>query len=261
MGRKGRAYGLIEPPARIAGGRGSRRNESGRRSALERLLETRGEAGQARRHRHTAGADRLLVHLARERQHARRGQRPEQHRTDDAAGVAADRVHVETHQPPRFALERRQHRGGVGNAIAERGFFGDSIDAVSGGDHGGAIRAHEPTDHCAARFHELGGDDEVHIAGHGHERKDGRGTVIRGRTGLDVVDRGAGALGHSRHRRALHQPAAAFCERDDPVREHAPALTAERAYGDANRPTDRGLRAIRTHAEPAECLPCAAGNR
>ena len=74
------------------------------------------------------------------------------------------------------------------------------------------------------------------------------GTGIRASTGsrpaacaasfgkqLDVVDRGAGALRDAGHRGGLREVAAVLREIDDPVRQHAAALAAERDDGDGDR--------------------------
>src|SRR6202034_333633 len=104
------AYFRIEPAAGLARGRGARRDCARYGRVLQRLLESLCETPEARRDRHAAAPDRLLVELAREGQNPRPGQRTKQHRADDAAGLGRDRVHVEAHQAPRLALERREHR-------------------------------------------------------------------------------------------------------------------------------------------------------
>ena len=237
MGRKGRAHLGIEPPAGIALRLGPRRDDSGDRSALQRQFESGGESGEIRVHGDRAGANRLLVRIARKRQRARGGERAEQHGTDEAAGFARGGLHVEAHEAARCAAQRREHRVRLGDSIAERRFFGNAVDAVGRGHQRGSIRGDESAHHRAPRLHELGADHHVDVAGHGHEREDRLLCRVGGpRTHLEVVHRRPGALRHSGHRGGLHQPTGALRDRDDPVGEHAAALPAEGGDGDGQRP-------------------------
>ena len=100
------------------------------------------------------------------------------------------------------------------------------------GHDGRAIRAHEAAHRGPPRFHELGGHDNIDIAGDGHEREHGSRALRRPRAHLEVVDRRTGALRHARDRSRLHQPAMTLRDLDDPVGEHPTALAAESRDGD-----------------------------
>ena len=80
-----------------------------------------------------------------------------------------------------------------------------------GGDQRGAVRRHEAAQDRAAGLHEFGGDHDVDVAGRRHQRQDRLAAVAR-RHHLDVVDRGAGALGDAGHRGRLRDPALALGE-------------------------------------------------
>ena len=253
--RKFRAYFLIEPPPLFRGRRRSRCDAGGRGRARERALESRRESLEARLHGDAARGDRLLVKLPRKRQYAASRQRAEQHRADDAARLGADRIHVAGHDPARLALERREHRLRVGDAVAQGGFFGDAVHPMRRGDDGGAIRTHQAAHRRSARLHELRGHDHIDIAGDGHERKYGRRAYFRPRAHLEVVHRRAGALRHARHGGRLHQPAVTLRDLDDPVGQHSAALAAESRDGDGDS------RALRTHDGPGGVPPVVAERR
>jgi hypothetical protein len=119
----------------------------------------------------------------------------------------------------------RDHFLGIGDAVAGHGLFGDGQRPVGGGDQRGAVGGDETAHDGAAGFHHFGGDQNVDVAGGRHQREH-RSPVSR-RRHLDVVDRGAGALGHARHRRRLHRVAVAMGGVLDPVGQHAAALAAD----------------------------------
>src|SRR5205823_4703891 len=89
-----------------------RRRLPRRRALSQRNLVARGEAAQARLGAAAAVADRLLAHLARERQHAAAGHRAEEHGVDHRAALLRELAHVEEHR----ALG--ELRRGGGDAIA-----------------------------------------------------------------------------------------------------------------------------------------------
>ncbi|KAG1081512.1 hypothetical protein G6F40_015463 [Rhizopus arrhizus] len=73
------------------------------------------------------------------------------------------------------------------------------------------------------------GHHQVHVARGGHQRQ-GRRPAGALHVGFgqqfQVVDRGAGTLGHARHGRCLRPPAGVLGHVDDPVGQYAAALAA-----------------------------------
>ncbi len=183
-------------------------------------------------------ADRGLEGLAAEGQRGRCAQRAEQHRADDAAAALGRRGHVEADEALRRIGAGGFQRGAVGHAVAQRRLLGDGIDAVGGGDQRRALLRHQAALHRAAGFHQLGGDQHVHVARRGDQRQHRRGAGGLGRGAreqLQVVDGGAGALRHAGHRGGLRDVAVGLAQGDDPVGEHAAALAAHGQDGDLDR--------------------------
>ncbi len=116
---------------------------------------------------------------------------------------------------------------------------------MGGGDQQRAIRRDEAALDRARGLHQLGGEHDVDVARHGHERKHRLTSGgLRGRFGkqFDIIDRGAGALRDARYRGRLREIAAVLGEIDDPVGQHATTLAAERDNGNGDRPHVRDLR-------------------
>ena len=136
------------------------------------------------------------------------------------------------------ATRRLKDGGGIADAVAGRLLLDHGVGAVRRGDQGGAVGRDQTALDGAARFHQLGADHDVDLAGHRHQRKHrtqpGR-RILRRRQGLDIVDRRAGALRDARHRGRLRGPALALAQRDDPVGQHAAALAAHRQDRDRQR--------------------------
>ena len=87
----------------------------------------------------------------------------------------------------------------------------------------------------AARFHQLRGDDTIHVPGHRHQRHHrlAPGALRdRAREEFQIVDRRAGALGDAGHRCGLREIALRFGDLNEPGGEHAAALATQR--GDAS---------------------------
>ena len=94
------------------------------------------------------------------------------------------------------------------------------------GDERGALRADKPTHHGAPGLHELGREHDIDIARRRHQGENWRPAAIGHH--LDIIDGGAGALRHARHRGRLRVPAIFLGEMHDPVRHHAATLPADR---------------------------------
>lgn len=106
---------------------------------------------------------------------------------------------------------------------------------VVGCDQRGAIRRHEAAQDRPAGLHELRRHHHVDVAGRRHQRQDRLAAVER-RHRLDIVDRGAGALGDAGHRGRLRDPAMVLGQLNDPVGQHAATLATHRDDRDGDRP-------------------------
>ena len=221
------------------------------------------EGTQARLDADARFANRRLVGGARERQGAGGRQGAEQGRRDHALRLLGDGRHVEGEE----LLARRARRfvdlGGIAGAVAGRDLLADRIGAVRRGDERRAIGRDQPALHGAARLHQLGADHDVDLAGHRHQRQHGTAARAVGFNGLDVVDRGARALGDAGHRRRLRQPALPLDQRHDPVDQHAAALAAHRHHRDGGRPSRvegwRGDDGVHRVLRPAAAADGCAG--
>ena len=124
-------------------------------------------------------------------------------------------------------------------AVGERDLLGHGEDAMGRGDEQRPVRRDEAALHRARGLHQLGGEHDIDVARHRHQREHrlaaGR---LRRRFGeqFDVVDRRAGALGDAGNGGRLREIAAVLGKIDDPVRQHAAALAAQRNHGDGDRP-------------------------
>jgi hypothetical protein len=165
------------------------------------------------------------------------GERAEEHRADDAAGALGRGGEIAAEEAlRRIAAGLEQHRR-IGAPIAHGDLFRHREDAMGRGDERGAIGRDEAPLHGAPSLHQLRPEDDVDVAGHRHQGHHRFGRPFRQRAlreELDVIDRGAGALRHARHRGELREIAAMLGEIDDPVGEHAAALPAHREDGDAD---------------------------
>ena len=156
------------------------------------------------------------------------------------------------------------------------------MGAVGGRDQRGPVRGHEAPHHGAPGLHQLGGDQDVHVAGRGCQRED-RSPLTR-RCHFEVVDRGPGALRDACHDGGLHPPAVGLGQRDQPARQHPAALAADgedcelddlgRAHAPSPNTSRRRSRlrlqpADRRAAEPGgdalaggpDCARCTLGER
>ena len=202
------------------------------RSVCER--EARGERLQARIDTHARAAHGVLEVGPREGQAPSTGERAEQRCSDHAARVFRGAREVGEHGTLRGLATGRDECVGVDAAVAHRHLLGHRIDTVRRRDERRAIGRDEPTLQRASGFHQFGGDDDVDLAGEGHQREHRDATVGHGREDLDVIDRRAGALRDARHGRRLRGPAGVFREIDDPVGEHAAAFAAHGKDGDVD---------------------------
>ena len=224
-----------------------------------RRLEPGAECGEAAVDADLAAADRRLECRARERKRARAGQRAEQHRAERAAGGVRQRLHVEGHQPARGVTAGRQQGRGVRPAVGERDLLGHGEHAMGRRDEQRLVRRDEAALDRARAFHQFGRQHHVDVAGHRHQ---GQHRVAPGRLRralgeqLEIIDRGAGALGDPGHRCRLREIAAVIGEIDDPVRQHAAAFAAERNHGDGDRPY---LGALSVHRRGQAAAPARSG--
>ena len=207
--------------------------QRGRRGAGAGQLGAGAQGLQAGLRALAAALDYLLEGLLVEGQHVAAGQRAKQAGRDHAAVVHRQRLHVVGHHAARRLAHQVQHAGAVGGAVAGHHFFLHGVGAVRAGDDGGAVGRDQAARHGAAGLHQLGGDQDVHLAGDGHLRQH-RGLAGRGLDQLDVVDGGAGALRHAGHRGGLRGPAGVFGQGGDPVFQHAAALAAQGHDGDGD---------------------------
>ena len=291
LDRKARPHALDErgdvriARSRCAGGRGRRRlrrrgrrrrrGELGavgdarrararrRRVAAERAREAGVEGAPARGDADAAARDRLLERRPRERQRAAAGERAEEHGADDAARLVGDLRHVERDPARRRGLGDRGERAGVDAAVAERRLLADRPDPVRRRDQRRPVRRDEAALDGARRFHQLGGEDDVDVARHRHQRQHRRQAGrfgVGAREQLDVVDRRAGALGDARHRGRLGEVAVLLGELDDPVREDAAALAADGEDRDLDRLCAH-RRAVRRRSARAGARRAAAARR
>ena len=100
--------------------------------------------------------------------------------------------------------------------------FADRVAAVRGRDQHAAVGRDQAALDGAAAFHQFGRHHQVHVARRGHQRQRARGAFDVGLgQQFQVIDGGAGALGHARHRGGLRPPAGVLGHVDDPVGEHA----------------------------------------
>ena len=143
--------------------------------------------------------------------------------------TARDVVHVEADEALRPLRRGLEDALAAGPAVGQGGFLGDRIDAVRGADQGGAVAGDEAAQDRAARLHQLGRDDDVHIARQRHQGEDRFGPVGHSlaRKELDIINGRAGALGDARDGRALGDVAVAPPDFGDPVRQNAAALAAQ----------------------------------
>jgi hypothetical protein len=166
-------------------------------------------------------------------------ERAEQHRAQHAPGRLRQRRHIKCTQFARRLAAGRQQRRGVRAAVGERDLLGHGEDAMGGGDEQRAIRRDEAAFHRPRGLHQLGGEHDIDVPRHGHQREHrlapGR---LRRRFGeqFDVVDRRAGALGDAGNGGRLREIAAVLGKIDDPVRQYAAALAAQRNDRDGDRP-------------------------
>ena len=164
-------------------------------------------------------------------QRAASRQRAEHDRTDHAARLRRRLVHVETDEARRTTFGRVENPLAAGGPVPRRRFFGDRIDAMGRSDQQGPITGNETAQDGTACLHQFGGDDDIDIARHRHERQDRIGCIggeRRPADHFDVIDGRPGTLRDPRHRCPLRDPAVATGKVDHPVGEDAAALSAQR---------------------------------
>ena len=138
-----------------------------------------------------------------------------------------------------MTADRLDGPGRVNHAIARRGFLADGIGAMGGTDERGALGRTEPAENGPATLQKLGRQHHIDLSRCRHQCQHGRPTVIRKH--FDVVHGRPGPLSHPRDRSPLSEPAVDLCGGDNPVGQHAAALTAD----GQNRNADRAIRAQR----------------
>ncbi len=128
---------------------------------------------------------------------------------------------------------------------------------MGGSDEQRPLRRDEAALHRARGFHQLGGEHDVDVARHRHQRQHRRAARrLRGRfrKQFDVIDGGAGALRDARHGGRLGEIPAVLGKIDDPVGKHAAALAAERNHCNGDRP-HRGDSRLPFVIHLLECIP------
>ena len=170
----------------------------------------------------------------REGQASGAGERAEHHRADHAAGVLGRAREVAGHEPLGRGPARVEERLCIDAAVAHRGPLGHRIDAMGRGDEGGALGRHQPALDRAARFHQLRGDHDVHLARERHQRQHRLLAADLGKD-LHVVDRRARALRDARHGGGLDVVAGMLGHVHDPVGQHPAALSAHGEDGYVER--------------------------
>jgi len=111
----------------------------------------------------------------------------------------------------------RQQCLAVHAAVSHGGFFRNRIHAVGRGNQGGARGRDQAALHRAPGFHQLGGNHDIHVTGHGHERQHGPSAVAGIGEQFHVVNRRTRALRHTRYRGALRVVAIALAQIDQPI--------------------------------------------
>ena len=207
-----------------------------------------GKGAQRGVHANAGSADGILEGFARERQGSAARQRPEQGGRDHAALRFGHGLHIGMDEAQGSGPGGVQDRGAVGPPIAGAGLFHNREAAVRGGDEGGFVGRDEAALNGAAGLHQFGGDDDIDISRHGHERQDGAGIALLGPDQFDIVDRRTRALGHAGHGGGLRDPAAMLREGDDPIGQHAAALPAHGHDGDGDGPVDALAVGVGVHA-------------
>ena len=169
---------------------------------------------------------------------ARCRDRAQHHRAHHRAGLACQRIEIEHVVLAAVLAQQLQQRVGVDAAVAERHALGRGQGARARGDDQRALRIDEAERDLARGFQQLGTHQRVERARHRHQaehRPAPAGRRLRLRAELEVVGGRAGALRHAGDRRALRRVAGASGHVDQPLREHAAALAAERAHQQRDR--------------------------
>ena len=212
---------------------------SHRRHARKRQIEAAparfGTASAARHH--------VLVVLAGERQQATGRDRAQHHGAHDRAGLAGQRIEVEHVVLATVLAQQLQQRVRFDATVAERHALGRGQGARTRGNHQRALRIDQAQRDQSRGLQQFGTHQRVERARHRHEaehRPASAGRCLRLRAELEVVGGRAGALRHAGDRRALRRMAGTDGHVDQPLRQHAAALAAQRA-------NQQGERAARVH--------------
>ena len=230
-----------------------------RRIGCVRRLEPAAETLQVGVHGLAVRADCAFERRRGNRQPPAAGDEPEHDRVDHGAALLGQRFHVEEETGLRMLLDRLDEPCAVVAPVGHRHSLDHQIGTGGRCDHQRAVRRDETAGDGAARFHELARQHDIDVANAGRQRQHRpRGKLPRRhRNDLDVIGRGAGALSNAGNRRRLHGEAELRGGGDDPVREHAAALAAERGDEDGDRPglrtvhRDRSVRSRNAHLMPA----------
>ena len=188
-------------------------------------------------HPHAAAPDGGFERGFVERQFIGAGQRAKQRRRQHTAVLFGQRLHVVVQKTQGVFMPGLQHGGGVGDAVAGHHLFERGVVAVRGRDERGALGRDQAALHGAAGFHKLGRNHDIHFARHRHQRQHRCAAVglrMALRKQLDVINGGAGALGHTSDRGGLGNVAVVFGQVHDPVHQHAAALAAHGQDGDGD---------------------------
>ena len=171
-------------------------------------------------------------------------------RGNDASLRLGHRLHVEGDDALGGEFRGERHDGRIGDAVAGRLFLHHGQRPVGRGDQRRPVGRDEAAQHRTAGLHELGRHHDVQISRRRHEREHRLRAILR-RRHLDVIDGCAGALRDAWHGSRLRGPPFRFRKPDDPVGEHAAALSAHGENGERDalgRPSRCAGRDVAAHA-------------
>ena len=189
------------------------------------------EPGEIGVDRLALGADARPEGFFGNRHRAAPGDRAQQHGADMGAGLARGVFHVEQDLRFRPVARRLDELLAVGAAVAHLHFLGGREYPVGRGDQQRAVRGDVAGLYLAAGFQQFGRCEDIDLARRRAERED-RFAIAERVPGLgpdfDVIGSRPGTLCDARNRRRLHRQVAFAGGIDDPARQHAAALAAER---------------------------------
>ncbi len=196
------------------------------------------ESGEIGVHGDARLANRRREAVARDRQNAAAGERAKEHGVERELTRRGVMGQIEEDRPSRHLARRAQDARGIEAAIRHLLFLDDGVDPMRRGDQRRAIGGDVADLDCPSGLEQLGGDDDVDVAGTRVEAENraisGEGGIGR-RKDLDIVGGGAGALRDAGDRGALHRQIGRLRGGDQPIGQDAAALAAEGADENGQR--------------------------